>query len=324
MSTKYDRHYAADPAACGAAFAPFVEFVQSLEGSCRILDLGCGQGRDALLFARAGHRVVGVDSSAVGIGQLLRTVEAEALEVELSVGDVTEFVPPGLFDVVVLDRLLHMLPSPRPVLERALRALEPGGRVLVSDYPKQLPMIREVLQDMEIVRDSKGFVFARRGSIGEDTRGLLAFLERAYQEPLGDYLAALDGRHLVWRMHEEIVCHAMWVERELRTGGRSLRTAYVELVATSPDRRGQGFASALMQHLVEQVEDFDIAALAPADTRLYEHLGWQRWRGPLFVREGDEARATPDEALDIYRLPGTPEIDLDLPISIEWRPGEVW
>jgi hypothetical protein len=33
---------------------------------------------------------------------------------------------------------------------------------------------------------------------------------------------------------------------------------------------------------------------------------------------------TPDERVMILSLPQTPSLDLDLPLSVEWREGEVW
>ena len=82
-----------------------------------------------------------------------------------------------------------------------------------------------------------------------------------------------------------------------------------------------------MQELQQRVQAFDIAALAPDDTTLYERLGWEWWRGPLYVRKGARWVASDEsERVMILRLPGTPDdIDLDAGLSVEWRPGpEVW
>jgi aminoglycoside 2'-N-acetyltransferase I len=53
----------------------------------------------------------------------------------------------------------------------------------------------------------------------------------------------------------------------------------------------------------------------------------ERWRGPTFVRLGDRERATPEEDgfVMILRTPRTPaSLDLDAPISCDWREGDVW
>lgn len=144
------------------------------------------------------------------------------------------------------------------------------------------------------------------------------------------------------------VSHAMVVTRWLQAGdGPLLRTAYIELVATLPAFQGQGIATALMQRLAQAIAaaGYDLAALCPADTQLYRRLRWEYWRGPLFIRppnaadrpdemppqpkHGDAGAAsplpTPEERVMILRLPTTPPLDLDLPLSAEWRPGgELW
>lgn len=142
-NAKYDQHYRDDAAACGPPFTEFVDFCRAAK-SGSVLDLGCGQGRDALLFARAGHRVLGVDVSSVGVGQLLAAAKAEGLAVEGLVRDLRTYRSRRRFDVVILDRVLHLLaPDARPqVLARAMAAVAPGGHLLVAEGPKGLALVR--------------------------------------------------------------------------------------------------------------------------------------------------------------------------------------
>jgi hypothetical protein len=44
----------------------------------------------------------------------------------------------------------------------------------------------------------------------------------------------------------------------------------------------------------------------------------------LSVRRDGRIEPTPEERVMIHPLPLTPILDLDVPLSIEWRPGEVW
>jgi len=53
-------------------------------------------------------------------------------------------------------------------------------------------------------------------------------------------------------------------------------------------------------------------------------MGWQSWRGPLAIRTEAGLLATPGEAVMILRLPHTPPLALDGPLSAEWRIGELW
>lgn len=144
----YDKHYRDDPAACGTPFTEFATFCHQVEPGS-VLDLGCGQGRDALMFARAGHRVVGVDLSAVGIEQMRATAAAEGLRVEGVVHDITTYEPAEAFDLVVLDRVLHMLPADAriPMLGVAMAAVAPGGHLLIAEGPKGLAPLRAVVEE---------------------------------------------------------------------------------------------------------------------------------------------------------------------------------
>jgi hypothetical protein len=89
-----------------------------------------------------------------------------------------------------------------------------------------------------------------------------------------------------------------------------------------------------MRKLAEKatLDEYDLAALCPADTRLYGHLGWEYWQGPLFIRQVPEPPThleglipTPEERVMVLRLPRTPPLDMTQSLSAEWRPGgELW
>lgn len=150
--------------------------------------------------------------------------------------------------------------------------------------------------------------------------------DAAYREDTQGYFAALGpGDHLVGRVGDRVVTHLMWVTRWLEPQGKpQLRTAYIEMVATHPDHERRGHASALLRKAESMVQDFDVAALCPATDSLYERLGWRFWRGPLFTRRGAGLEATPEERVMLLPTARTPDLDWSAPLSIEWRPGEVW
>ncbi|MET8676453.1 methyltransferase domain-containing protein [Streptomyces sp. NPDC004647] len=100
----------------------------------RILDVGLGQGTQALRLARAGHKVTGLESDP----QMLTTVrtalacEPEGIRerVRLIEGDGREtgvhFLP-GSFDVVLCHGVLMYIAEPDPLLAGLARVLAPGG-----------------------------------------------------------------------------------------------------------------------------------------------------------------------------------------------------
>jgi len=143
-----------------------------------------------------------------------------------------------------------------------------------------------------------------------------------------DWQHAVGGQHFIAEIDGAIGSHAAVVRRELHVGGRPLRTGYVEAVATSPTLQRRGLGSAVMEAVNAHIrEAYELGALGTGAHAFYERLGWQTWRGPTSVRADDGERRTPDEDGDILVLP-TPTspspLDLDGPISCDWRPGDVW
>lgn len=153
-----------------------------------------------------------------------------------------------------------------------------------------------------------------------------ALCDEAYEEDLGSYFTDIGpGVHLLGWHGPALVSHLMWVDRALHLETREpLRAAYVELVATRKRDQRHRYATRLMERLALEIQAYDIGALSPAETTLYQRLGWERWRGPLSVRTAGGVVTIPDEEVMVLRLPGSADLDLDAPLSVDWRPGEVW
>jgi len=157
---------------------------------------------------------------------------------------------------------------------------------------------------------------------------ILDLCNAAYEEEMSPYLSDIGpGLHALGTVDGALVSHALLVERWLESPALPLmRTSYVELVATHPDRQRRGYGSQLMRALEPRMAPCVIGALSPSDPAFYARLGWELWRGPLAVRTAAGVEPSPpDEEVMVLRLPETPAaLDLDAPLSIEWRPGEVW
>jgi aminoglycoside 2'-N-acetyltransferase I len=149
---------------------------------------------------------------------------------------------------------------------------------------------------------------------------------QAYGEDLGMLFAAYAyPTHVLGFFGANLVSHAMWIVRWLQPGeSLPLRTAYVEMVATHPRYRGRGLATAVLRRLGASISGFELGALSTGHFAFYARMGWVLWRGPLFIRSSGQMIPTPEERVMILRLPNTPALDLDAPLSAEWRAGELW
>jgi aminoglycoside 2'-N-acetyltransferase I len=139
-------------------------------------------------------------------------------------------------------------------------------------------------------------------------------------------LIPASASHILARLNDTLIGHATWMPRWLQPAQQPpLRTAYVDAVAILPVYQQRGLGSRVMRHLAEQIQDYELGALATSDVAFYAQLGWELWRGPLSARLDQGIQPTPNEQVMILRLPKTPpDLDLSLSLSIEWRAGSVW
>lgn len=101
----------------------------------RVLDLGCGEGGDALWFAEHGWQVTAVDLSPIVLGR----AQARAAERDLNIRwreiDLATDFPDGEYDLVSAQFLHSWGELPREkVLRRAAAAVAPGGVLLIEGH----------------------------------------------------------------------------------------------------------------------------------------------------------------------------------------------
>jgi aminoglycoside 2'-N-acetyltransferase I len=172
----------------------------------------------------------------------------------------------------------------------------------------------------------------RRIPTGElDLDTVRSFLDEAWSgEPEAfsdeDWEHALGGMHFLLEEGGAILAHASVVERILEADGRRLRTGYVEAVATRPDARRRGHATAVLRAVADHIDgSFELGALS-GDPAFYEPRGWVVWRGPTSVRTPSGVVRTPEEdgSVLVRFTPSTPELDLDAALTCDRRPGDPW
>ncbi|HZJ24058.1 MAG TPA: methyltransferase domain-containing protein [Anaerolineales bacterium] len=101
-----------------------------------ILDIGCGTGSLSVILARLGHTVTGIDLSPSMISLARTKAAAYGLEIEFHIMDAShaQFAE-HQFDVILCRHLLWALSEPEQVLQRWIKLLKPGGRlILIEGY----------------------------------------------------------------------------------------------------------------------------------------------------------------------------------------------
>lgn len=96
-----------------------------------VIDVGCGTGEHAILFASRGHRVLGVDSSPLAIRRARAKASQRGSKAEFVVADALHLDRLGrLFDVAIDSGLFHVFPDgDRAVFVESVRSvLRPKGK----------------------------------------------------------------------------------------------------------------------------------------------------------------------------------------------------
>jgi SAM-dependent methyltransferase len=96
----------------------------------RAVDAACGTGRYSAYLAAAGHRVIGVDTSA----DMLAKARAKVPAGSFAVADLAALpLADDEADLIVCALALPHVPALAPVLAEFARVLRPGGHLIVSD-----------------------------------------------------------------------------------------------------------------------------------------------------------------------------------------------
>ncbi|WP_434084911.1 SAM-dependent methyltransferase [Mycolicibacter heraklionensis] len=116
----------------------------------RALDLGCGEGADAIWLAAHGWQVVAVDISANALarGRAAAQERDVAARIRFERHDLSSSFPDGRFDLVSAQFLHSPVELDRePVLRRAADAVAVGGRLLIVDHGAAPPWAGEHVRE---------------------------------------------------------------------------------------------------------------------------------------------------------------------------------
>jgi tellurite methyltransferase len=129
------------PSPFGATSEEIRALAPGLPAGARVLDLGCGDGRNSVFLLRQGFEVTAVDVSPAAIAKLAARAEADAPRLRTVVQDVRQYTLPGRFDLVVAHGLLHLLPREdwAALIGRMRAATSSLGYNVVAVFTDRLP-----------------------------------------------------------------------------------------------------------------------------------------------------------------------------------------
>lgn len=140
----------------------------------QVLDLGAGEGADAIRLALLGYRVTAVEISEVAVRKIRRFADMANAKLNVVQADLNTYQPNGAFDVVICNGVLHYIRDKKSVIERMQEATQPGGLNVISVWStfSEVPLAH---QTVPVFCDDEDGVVA---GLYSDWRKELLYFER--------------------------------------------------------------------------------------------------------------------------------------------------
>jgi SAM-dependent methyltransferase len=104
------------------------------------LDLGAGEGADAIRLALMGYRVDAVEISPVGARKMRLFAEEAGVSLRIWNTDARLFEPVHAYDVIICNGLLHYVEDKATIVRRMQAATVPGGLNAISLWSSFTPV----------------------------------------------------------------------------------------------------------------------------------------------------------------------------------------
>lgn len=118
----------------------FSSMTEWLKGSPskKLLEIGCGMGTDALIFAQQDFSVTGIDLSPVHIDLARKLFKLHSLSADFMKGNAETLpFPDNSFGCVYSFGVLHHTPGTAKAIDEIRRVLVPSGRAVIMLYHKR-------------------------------------------------------------------------------------------------------------------------------------------------------------------------------------------
>lgn len=118
-----------------------VNMIEDLPPEGRVLDLGCGEGRNSIYLAEFGFKVDAVDNSKAGIAKLCTMAKANNLKINAQLCDVRKYSFHATYDLIVAHGLFHLIERDdwQKIIHNMKQFTNPNGINVVVVFTNIIP-----------------------------------------------------------------------------------------------------------------------------------------------------------------------------------------
>lgn len=118
------------------------------------LEVGCGNGSDAIRLAEKGWRVTALDFSTAGIDVAKRNAVNAGVDIDFIEADAAAYRPDTAYDLIT-SFYIQLPPARRAAMfANMCRALKPGGRLLFVSHDRSTPIEGWTEEDLATLTDA--------------------------------------------------------------------------------------------------------------------------------------------------------------------------
>lgn len=141
-----------------------------LPSKAQVVDLACGEGRNAVALAAKGHQVLGIDFSEVALERAQGLASSSNVEVKWKKQDLDFFIP----DLMAYDLIFcsYFVP-PATIFKNLFRGLKKGGLIIFENY---------LIQACKEKKDLEVFETFKPGQLLKEMGSGMNFQVRFYSE----------------------------------------------------------------------------------------------------------------------------------------------
>ena len=116
----------------------------------RLLDVACGEGKDAVFFARNGYHVTAFDAAGSGLEKARRLSDRSGTEINFFQADMLDFRLEGEFDIIFCAGSLHYIPQRlrKEILENYQAHTSSGGLHALNVFVRK-PFVKSPSDERE-------------------------------------------------------------------------------------------------------------------------------------------------------------------------------
>ena len=139
IRTNYEKWYAGDDYYWGLEPGLFLEELISLcppSPDTKVLDIGCGEGKDAVYMAQKGYNVSAFDLTENGIRKTIALAESRGVKIHAFVDDINTFDIDEQYDIIYSTGTVQYLfdENKKTFFEKLEKITKPNGIVFINVF----------------------------------------------------------------------------------------------------------------------------------------------------------------------------------------------